>query len=273
MMLLIKSLKKVLWGENKIVSLPFRNEIRTNFNKQNIKKKKMTKRTFNLRDFIKVIVAAISLTGVTKVVAQSDVQFPSPQNFQMRLNYIRMDDWGVCAGASVSGPYHCTDFRWEEPNLSETESQIIGYRIYNYFSMEHLTEIPFSEGQIIAQTVSIGLEIGSGFEGYTWVTALYAEPDGESAPSNVEINLEGLPLVINKNEMKTHSIVYNNQMKTIEIIGIENITSIDIFGIDGRFITASELNNIDVKYLTNGIYVIKISTETGKIISDKLIIK
>jgi hypothetical protein len=232
----------------------------------------MTKRKFNLRNFIKVIVIAICLTGVTKVVAQNNVQFPSPQNFQMSLNYIRVDDWGLCAGEYVNGPYHCTNFKWGEPNLSETESQLMGYRIYYYPSMEELTEIPFSEGQIIAETVSIGLEMGGGFMGYTWVTALYSEPDGESAPSNVERNLD-LPLVINKYEIETHSIVYNNQMKTIEIMGIENITSIDIFGIDGRFITASKLNNIDVKYLTNGIYIIKITTETGKIISDKLIIK
>ena len=232
----------------------------------------MTKRKFNLRNFIKVITIAICLTGATKVVAQNNVKFPSPQNFQMRLNYIMLGDWSVCAEEPVSGPYYCTNFRWEEPNLSETESQLIGYRIYNYPSMEELTEIPFSEGQIITQTVNNSLEMGCGLEGYTWVTALYSEPDGESAPSNVEINLLGLPIGINENETKTHSIVYNNQMKTIEIIGIENSTSIDIFSIDGRFITANELNNIDVKYLTNGIYIIKITTETGKIISDKLII-
>ena len=219
-----------------------------------------------------VVAIAICLAGVTKVVAQSNVQFPSPQNFQVSLNYIKLDGWGVCAGEPVTGPSYCTKFGWEEPNLSETESKLIGYKIYHYLSLEELTEIPFSEGQVVAQTVSLGLEIGGGFMGYTWVTALYSEPDGESAPSNVVFTR--LPLGIDKNEMKTHSIVYNNQMKTIEISGIENITSIDIFGIDGRlFITASKLNNIDVKYLTNGIYIIKITTKTGKIISDKLIIK
>jgi hypothetical protein len=232
----------------------------------------MTKK-INLRNFIKVVAIAICLTGVTTVVAQSIEQFPSPQNFQWSYKYISWDDWGFCAGEPVTGPSHCTTFGWKEPNLSETESQLIGYRIYNYHSMEELTEIPFNEGQTIAETASIGFETGGAFVGYTWVTALYSEPDGESEPSNVEINFDGPALVINKNEMKTHSIVYNNQMKTIEIIGIENITSIDIFGIDGRFITASELNNIDVRYLTNGIYIIKITTDTGKIISDKLIIK
>ena len=218
-----------------------------------------------------VVAVAICLTGVTKVVAQSNEQFPSPQNFQTSLTYISWGDWGSCAGEPVSGPYNCTTFGWEIPNLSETESQLVGYRIYYYLSMEGLTEIPFSEGQIFTQTVSNSLETGNGFVGYTWVTALYAEHDGESAPSNVV--KANLALGINNNEMKTHSIVCNNQMKTIEIIGIENIASIDIFGIDGKLITTSKLNNIDVKYLTSGIYIIKITTETGKIISDKLIIK
>ena len=229
----------------------------------------MTKRIFNLKN---VIAIAICLAGLAKVVAQSNVQFPSPQNFHTSVYYIKWGESGFCAGESVIGPYHCTNFRWEEPNLSETESQLMGYRIYYYPSLEELTEIPFSEGQIITQTVSIDIEIGDGFTGYAWVTAIYSEPDGESAPSNVK-KFDPLPLVINENENKTYSIVYNNQMKTIEIIGIENITSIDIFGIDGRFITASELNNIDVKHLTNGIYIVKITTKTGKIISDKLIIK
>jgi len=222
----------------------------------------------NLRN---VIAIAICLAGVTKVVAQGNEQFPSPQNFQMSLNYIMLGDWGFCAGESVNGPFHCTTFQWNEPDLSETESQLVGYRIYNYPTTEELTEIPFDEGQIIEQTVGTGLEIGSGFMGYTWVTAVYSEPDGESAPSNVEFGR--LPLGINKNEIKTHSIVYNGQMKTIEIIGIENVATINIFGIDGKLITASVLNNIDVKHLTNGVYIIRVTTETGKIISDKLIIE
>ena len=201
----------------------------------------------------------------------NNVQFPVPQNFKMSLHYISLGDWGVCEGEAVVGPYHCTTFQWNEPDLSETESQLVGYNIYNYETEEELTEIPFSEGNIIVQTVEIGLEMGSGFMGYTWVTAVYSEPDGESAPSNVEF--ARLPLGINKNETKTHSIVYNSQMKTIEIIGVENIASINVFGIDGRLITASELNNIDVKYLTNGVYIIKVTTKTGKIISDKLIIE
>ena len=203
----------------------------------------------------------------------NNVQFPVPQNFHMSLNYISLGDWGVCEGEAVVGPYHCTTFQWNEPDLSETESQLVGYNIYNYETMEELTEIPFSEGKIIVQTVSTNLTVGSGFVGYTWVTAVYSNPDGESAPSNVDENLDGLPLGIKNNEIKTHSIVYNSQMKTIEIIGVENIASINVFGIDGRLITASELNNIDVKYLPNGVYIIKVTTKTGKIISDKLIIE
>jgi len=201
-----------------------------------------------------------------------NVQFPVPQNFQMSLHYIMLGDWGVCEGEAVVGPYFCTTFQWNEPDLSETESQLVGYNIYYYETMEELTEIPFSEGNIIVQTVSTNLTVGNGFVGYTWVTAVYSEPDGESAPSNVAKNFD-LPLGIKNNEIKTHSIVYNSQMKTIEIIGVENIASINVFGIDGRLISASELNSIDVKYLPNGVYIIKVTTKTGKIISDKLIIE
>lgn len=236
--------------------------------------KKMTKRKLNLRNFTKVIAIAICLAGVTKVVAQSkNAQFPTPQNFQMRLNYIMLDDWGFCAGESVVGPYHCTDFQWHEPDLSETESQLVGYKIYHYYTEEELAEIPFSEGEVIIQTATTAYSTKGGFVGYTWATAVYSEPDGESEPSNIEANLEGIPLVVNENEIKTYSIVYCSQTKTIEIKGLEDISSINIFGIDGRFIAASKSNNIDAKYLTSGIYIIRATTKKGKTISDKLIIE
>jgi hypothetical protein len=45
----------------------------------------MFRNKFNLRN---VVAIAICLAGVTKVVAQGNEQFPSPQNFQMGLNYI-----------------------------------------------------------------------------------------------------------------------------------------------------------------------------------------
>jgi len=221
---------------------------------------------------MKVIAIAICFTGTMRIVAQNNELFPPPRNFQMNLNYIMLDDWGMCAGESVYGPYHCTNFVWEEPNLSETENQLIGYKIYYYPSEQELVEIPFSEGQMIAQTVDVGFEVGGGFDGYTWVTAIYSEPDGESTPSNVEY-LDGLPVAINKNEIKAHSIVYNNQIKSIEIIGIEDITSIDVFDICGRLITASKSNDVDVKHLKDGIYIIRISTKIKGVISDKLLIQ
>lgn len=230
----------------------------------------MTKSKLNLRNFIKVIVTTICLAGVTKVVGQS---FPAPQNFQMNLNYIMLNDHGFCEGELFVGPYYCTDFQWNTPDLSETESQLVGYRIYHYSTLEELAEIPFNEGEIITQTAITDFAIGNAYVGYTWVTAVYSEPDGESEPSNVEINLQDLPITISNNEIKTHSIIYDSQSKTITIKGLEDITSINVFGIDGRFIVGSELSNIDVKHLSSGIYIIKITTKTGGIISDKLLIK
>lgn len=219
---------------------------------------------------MKVIVIAICLAGVTKVTAQS---FPTPQNFQMELRYIHLDEWGICGGESVVGPFHCTNFQWDEPDLSETESQLVGYRIYNYSTMEEMEEIPFSEGKLIAQTVTPGCEIGGGYVGYTWVTAVYSEPDGESEPSNLAINLNGLPLAVSETESEKQAIIYSSQTKTIEIKGLEEIATVDIFGIDGRFVAASKSNSIDVNHLTTGIYIVRVATKTGKVFSDKLLIQ
>lgn len=226
-----------------------------------------------------MIVITICLTGTIKVVAQNcddttkqNIQFPSPLYYQMNLNYITWDDWSFCAGVPIKGPSYCMHFTWKEPNLSETESQLIGYKIYNYFTLEELAEIPLNDGQSIAQTINTYAEIEGWIAGYTWVTAIYSEPDGESAPSNIEFNLGEPPIVINKDEIYPHSIAYNSQMKTIEITGIKNIASIDIFDINGRFIATCKLNDIEVKHFPIGIYIIKITTETGESISDKLVI-
>jgi hypothetical protein len=105
-----------------------------------------------------VVVIAICLAGVTKVVAQGNEQFPSPQNFQMIPKYIELGDWGYCNG-SVQGPSHCTHFMWTEPNISETEAQLVGYKLYNYPTLEELVEIPFDEGIVIDHPISSGLYV------------------------------------------------------------------------------------------------------------------
>lgn len=232
----------------------------------------MTTKKLNLRSFMKVIVITICLTGAMNIVAQNNKLFPPPKNFQAITNYILLGDDGMCEGRFVSGPYYCTYSVWEEPNLSETESQLIAYKLYYYPSEQELEEIPFSEGIMITQTVNLGHEGGGALLGYSWVTALYSNPDGESAPSNTVCYFD-LPVGVAKHEIKSHSIIYNNQIKSIKIIGIEDIASIHVVDIFGRLITSSKTNNLDIKHLNDGVYIIQITTSTNEMISEKLLIQ
>ncbi|NLA25114.1 MAG: T9SS type A sorting domain-containing protein [Bacteroidales bacterium] len=230
---------------------------------------------FSLRSLTKLMITlVICLTGTIKIVAQNNEQFPPPLNFNKYLDYIMLGDWGFCEDVEVDGPFYCSYFSWDEPDLSETESQLIAYKVYNYTTEQELTldEIPFSEAHVIRQTLDMSFEISGAFMGYTWVTALYSDPDGESEPSNIKSCLS-IPINIDKHEIKPHSIVYNNQMKSVEVVGIEDITSIEVYSVCGKLITTSKANNVKVKQLNDGVYILKITSETGGVISDKLLIQ
>ena len=210
----------------------------------------------------------VCYNGVVYNVNGSDTNYPAPLNFRMSYKYILLDDSGYCCGETVFGPTYCTDFQWEPPNLSETEAQLTGYNVY-YESMF------FSETEILACTADTYVQREVGIIGSVWVTAVYSNPEGESAPSNIQTNF-ALPTGVKEVENQPFSLTYNKQKNRIEIEGIENIMDFRIFRLDGTAIvipSASDFHFIDTKGIEKGVYIIKIITKEAKVISEKIIIE
>ena len=201
--------------------------------------------------------------------------FPAPHSFDMTYVYFgNIPGW--CDGQPATLSSYCTTLEWEEPDLSETEAQLIGYNLYFFYTWTYYEgmEIPFSEVEQIAFTTSNYLILNQGFIGVLWVTALYSEPEGESEPSNYHFN-EDLPISIDKDEISSYSIIYNKQQNVVKISGIENINSVTIFSLDGsqiNFVTDNDFNRISLKNISKGVYIVKITTALGNIISDRIII-
>ena len=203
----------------------------------------------------------------TNIMCQA--QFPAPRSFEMSYNYIYIDSDGWCNYEPVRGATYCTSFQWEAPDLSETEAQLTGYKVY-YEGMEG----PFSEVVIIAQTTNTYLEMELGITGTTWVTAVYSNPEGESEPSNIASN-DRLPIAIEKVERPLFSMTYNKQKNGIEIDGIEDIAFLRIFRLDGSIVpvSTSDFHFIDIEGIEKGVYIVKIATKDTKIIIEKLVIE
>jgi len=191
----------------------------------------------------------------------------------MHVGYVPIGEGGVCGSEPIFGPSYCTEFRWEAPDLTGTNAQLIGYNVYSYQSENNCEgmEIPLSEGRLIAYTTGTYLlmEFGSGS---VWVTAVYSNPDGESEPSNIACNYD---LVVSIKEVKTRDILltYNKQRNGIEIKGTENVATLRIFCLTGFEIPIQVVSDfINTQNMKKGVYIVKVTTKDNRIIIKKLIL-
>jgi len=230
---------------------------------------------------IKLLVVLCFFISIT-----SQAQFPAPRSFWMSYRYITINDDNYCCGKWLSAPAHCEPvFGWELPELSGTDMQLAGYNVYFYYTKRYYEgmEIPFSEAKIIAYITDpynpyLHTRCGDITDtGIAWVTAVYSNPEGESEPSNIVFSPNaGIPIAIRKVEQQPFSLTCNKQKNGIEIHGLENITSLRIFRLDGTEIapgSASDFRFIDTKDLAKGVYVVRITTGEGGVISEKIVIE
>lgn len=190
-------------------------------------------------------------------------QFPAPMNFKYEGEYTLLDESGFCEGMMVSGPYYCSNFSWDTPVLSDTDATLVGYRLY--YEPDYLDP----EGKIILlkETVNNWCDIGIGVMGTVWVTAVYSNPNGESAPSNKMYN-KNLPISINSPENEKSEIIYDRSQAVIKIEGDDIISTIEIFNLSGLLVKFVEGKAfISTDDLQKGFYIAKITNSEQKVIS------
>ena len=147
-------------------------------------------------------------------------QFPVPDSFQIIVHYITIDQTDWCGDHYVYGPNYCNLFSWQTPDTAGSPATLTGYRIYKD------DEFFKSAADNFADTV--GAFPGSSF----YVTAVYENPAGESAPSNVEL-INDLPFGATEAEASDVGIMFDLSKRLLTIKGAENVRELYVYNVQG----------------------------------------
>jgi len=207
------------------------------------------------------IVTLLLLISVTVIA-----QFPAPHDFQFGYSYIEMGNWGVCNGKGVNGPTYCSSFAWGIPDTTSTTARLSKYKIYykNYGGKPY----------VIDSTTNNYYSGEMGIIGFVWVTAVYTNPVGESAASNI-IENNSLPIrVKDLSESEKIKFRVDAQNRNLILDAESAIKTLKVVNSQGR--TVLEFVNptqyISVKDIARGVYIILINDMEGKIYHNKIIL-
>ena len=188
-------------------------------------------------------------------------EFPSPQNFEIEVCY--NNPYGTCG---FEYPEYSTiyTYRFNTPDTAGIEATLIEYNIY-YNNLSNTTLV-----YTISDTIftDLALDIGE-----LYVTAVYSEPEGESAPSNIVIS-EGNMLNIEKNDLQNEILIFPNPLQLnqkLKIETTEQIEKITVLDITGKTIIKTTKTEIDFYKQKTGVYFLKIETK-NTIFTKKIII-
>jgi hypothetical protein len=193
-------------------------------------------------------------------------QFPEPRDFNYILNYIELDQWGVCDGQTVYGPSYCSYFTWNYPDTSSTEALLEHFEIYNIFS---------GDTNLIHSLSDTTYTTTTPYEGDLYVIAAYTNPVGNSAPSNI-VNNPGIPIGIEQTVLNPEiNIKYNTENELLKIESNNHLNNIKILNSKGQIIYNEENtgNTVFIGNLKSGIYVVEIIYDTDRIYREKIIKK
>ena len=209
-----------------------------------------------------------TLLGILFVILASNAfaQFPPPTNFQFSYEYISSNESGYCAGQLLFGPTYCSHWVWDQPDVNSTNATLENYKLY-YFDF-------FSRDTIILATpVETYFDMEIGIIGEMWITAVYANPEGESEPSN-SIENDDLPISIDENpEMEKIVVYYDNSLQEIRIENVETVSEINIYDVQGQLVQSqhSAKRSINVEHLPRGLYVIELYFGNQEVVRRKVI--
>lgn len=209
-----------------------------------------------------------TLLGILFVIIASTAfaQFPPPTNFQFSYEYIMIDESGECAGQWLYGPTYCSHFAWDVPNASLTTATLENYKLY-YFDFYTRDTI------VLATPVEPFFDMEIGIIGEMWVTAVYSNPDGESAPSEILVNYD-LPISIDESPSAEKRVVYYNQnLQAVIIEDADGVSEINIYSVQGQLVQSQKSagSSISVEHLPGGSYVVEITFDNQQVVRQKII--
>ena len=209
-----------------------------------------------------------TLLGILFVIVTSTAfaQFPPPTNFQFGYEYIMIDESGECAGQWLYGPTYCSHFAWDAPNANLNTATLENYKLY-YFDFYTRDTI------VLATPVETFFDMEIGIIGEMWVTAVYANPDGESAPSEILVNHD-LPISIDENPAAENLVVYyDNSLQKIRIENVEAVSEINIYDVKGQLVQSqqSAKSSVNFAHQPRGLYVIQITFGNREVVRRKII--
>ncbi|MDO8969852.1 MAG: hypothetical protein Q7U74_04130, partial [Saprospiraceae bacterium] len=176
---------------------------------------------------------------------QASAQFPVPESFAITVKYILEDQWEWCDEHIIQGPTYCNLFSWEALDTANTPATLTGYRIYKdsvFF---------LSTGQTMADTAGV-------FMASFYVTATYADPPGESEPSNI-VTISDLPFATGEAEnSRLIGIGFDLSNQTLFIRGAEYAQHLRVYDMRGMQVvfTAPVAASQRLEGLSAGLYVV-----------------
>ena len=188
-------------------------------------------------------------------------QFPTPDSFQIVVNYILMGNWDFCDGKVLEGPAYCNYFHWQAPDTANTPATLTGYRIYK--------DDEFFLSTANTSADSAGMYLHASF----YVTAVYENPAGESGPSNVVV-IDDLPMGVNDIFQEGQlGIRFDPVQRMLIIRGAEYARALWVYNMQGRLAfetdVVSEFQRVDG--LAAGVYMVVVQDKYGGV-SSKIVV-
>jgi len=183
-------------------------------------------------------------------------QFPVPEAFAITVNYILEDQWDWCDEHIIQGPAYCNLFSWEAPDTANTPATLTGYRIYKDSVLFLSTD----------QTMS---DTAGGYMASFYVTAIYADPPGESEPSNI-VTISDLPFATGEAENSwLIGMGFDLSNQTLFIRGAEYVQHLRVYDMRGTQVVflAPVSASQRLEGLAPGLYVVVVQDRYGDLYS------
>lgn len=161
----------------------------------------------------------------------------------------------------VQGPNYCYFCNWEAPDTAHTPATLTGYRMYR-------------DSVLFLSTTHTGVDTAGGYLAGFYVTAVYADPAGESEPSNVVV-IGDLPIATGEAAAAPDiGIGFDLARRVLIIAGAEYARTLRVYNLQGVQVLSTKVVSMypSVEGWTPGMYVVMVQDKRGSIWSKMVVL-